>query len=62
VSLLKKVDASLEFTTRIAGIRRDLTLTDELARTEKLLAQERSSKNKLYSLHAPEVECMAKEI
>jgi transposase, IS5 family len=28
--------------------------------TERLLGQERTSKNKLYSLHAPEVVCSAK--
>jgi len=35
-------------------------LAEELAKAERLLAQERDSKNKLYSLHAPEVECIAK--
>ncbi len=33
---------------------------DLLLRIEKLLNQERKSKKKLYSLHAPEVECIAK--
>ena len=32
----------------------------ELALAEQLLSQERQSKNKLYSLHAPEVECISK--
>lgn len=32
----------------------------ELAMAEQLLAQEKYSKNKLYSLHAPEVECISK--
>ena len=31
-----------------------------LGLTERLLTQERTSKNKLYSLHAPEVVCIAK--
>jgi IS5 family transposase len=31
-----------------------------LERTEKLLNQKRDSKNKLYSMHAPEVECIGK--
>ena len=31
-----------------------------LEKTEKLLNQKRNSKNKLYSMHAPEVECMGK--
>ena len=34
--------------------------TDELNKAAQLLEQERTSKNKLYSLHAPEVECIAK--
>jgi IS5 family transposase len=33
---------------------------EELTKAEQLLSQERQSKNKLYSLHAPEVECIAK--
>ena len=32
----------------------------ELALAERLLTQQRQDKNKLYSLHAPEVECIAK--
>jgi len=32
----------------------------ELALAERLLSQEKRDKNKLYSLHAPEVECIAK--
>ena len=31
-----------------------------MALAHRLLAQERDSKNKLYSIHAPEVECIAK--
>ena len=33
---------------------------DELAMAKRLLAQEKHSKDKLYSLHAPEVECISK--
>ncbi|BCO09285.1 IS5 family transposase [Desulfolithobacter dissulfuricans] len=33
---------------------------EELAMAERLLSQERKDKDKLYSLHAPEVECIAK--
>lgn len=33
---------------------------EELLLTEQLMEQEKNSKNKLYSLHAPEVECIAK--
>jgi IS5 family transposase len=35
-------------------------LDDMLARTGRILAQQRKDKNKLYALHAPEVECIAK--
>ena len=33
---------------------------EELAMAKRLLAQEKTSSNKLYSLHAPEVECISK--
>jgi IS5 family transposase len=35
-------------------------LSDLLARTGRILMQQRKDKNKLYALHAPEVECIAK--
>lgn len=35
-------------------------LKDKLAIAQRLHAQQRDSKNKLYALHAPEVECLAK--
>jgi IS5 family transposase len=38
----------------------DTELTDLLHLTQRLLAQKRNDKNKLYSLHAPEVECISK--
>jgi len=38
----------------------DDELADLLAKADRLLAQERKSKNKLYSIHSPEVECIAK--
>jgi transposase, IS5 family len=38
----------------------DDTLAQLLRSAERLLNQKRSDKNKLYSLHAPEVECIAK--
>lgn len=49
-------------------VRRKLDARDELAahftealtRVERLLAQQRTDKNKLYALHAPEVACIAK--
>ena len=34
--------------------------SDELTKAKRLLAQQRSDRNKLYSLHAPEVECISK--
>jgi IS5 family transposase len=36
------------------------TMTRELALAQRLLSQERSGSNKLYSLHAPEAECISK--
>jgi len=49
----------------VRDIRRKVPEPDEalailLERAEKLLAQTRTSKNKLYSVHAPEVKCIAK--
>jgi len=38
----------------------DEELSDLLNKADRLLAQEKHSKNKLYSIHAPEVECIAK--
>lgn len=38
----------------------EAVFTDEIAMAKRLLAQEKHSKGKLYSLHAPEVECIAK--
>jgi IS5 family transposase len=38
----------------------DAQLAELLHLTEKLLTQQRQDKNKLYSLHAPEVECISK--
>lgn len=35
-------------------------VSDLLARTGRILAQRRKDKNKLYALHAPEVECISK--
>ena len=34
--------------------------SDELNKAKRLLAQQKSDRNKLYSLHAPEVECISK--
>jgi len=36
------------------------TFAEPLALSKRLLAQQRQDKNKLYALHAPEVECIAK--
>lgn len=40
--------------------RRDGELTELLQRARRLLAQQRQDREKLYSVHAPEVECLAK--
>lgn len=39
---------------------KDETLIEKLSLAEKLLSQSKESKNKLYSIHAPEVECISK--
>lgn len=48
----------------VRDIRRKCTptgmLNDLLQRADRLLLQERKSKNKLYSIHEPSVECIAK--
>lgn len=49
----------------VRDIRRKATVTDEtletfLVRADKLLGQTQKSKNKLYSIDAPEVECISK--
>lgn len=38
----------------------DLEIKNQLELAERLLLQQREDKNKIYSLHAPEVECIAK--
>lgn len=40
--------------------QRDHELTELLQRARRLLAQQRQDREKLYSVHAPEVECLAK--
>ncbi|HEX3523241.1 MAG TPA: IS5 family transposase [Stellaceae bacterium] len=49
--IARKIAGNAELEQRFAAIRR---------RVERLLAQQRHDRNKLYSLHAPEVECLAK--
>jgi IS5 family transposase len=38
----------------------EVYFSDLLEKGERLLTQKRTDKNKLYSLHAPEIECIAK--
>jgi transposase, IS5 family len=45
---------------KLQGQIADEPLRELVAMAERLLAQTRSSKNKLYSVHAPEVECLSK--
>lgn len=61
--MVKKIKTYLGCVVR--DIRRkaaelDSELSRLLSQADRLLAQERDSKNKLYSLHAPEVECISK--
>ena len=63
---LKKVKNALGCVHRdlLRKLTPDMTLTDAhirvLAYAERLLSQHRHSKHKLYSLHAPETECLSK--
>jgi transposase, IS5 family len=45
---------------KLQGQIADQPLQERIALAERLLAQTRTSKNKLYSVHAPEVECICK--
>ena len=60
-TLLGRVVRDIERKARkIRGKIADEPLRESLALAQRLLAQERDSKNKIYSVHAPEVECIAK--
>jgi len=60
-TLLGRVVRDIERKARKArGQIADESLRELLALAHRLLAQTRDSKNKLYSVHAPEVECIAK--
>jgi IS5 family transposase len=52
---------SSDIRRKIAGNEElEAEFAELLSLTDKLLSQQRSDKNKLYSIHAPEVECIAK--
>jgi len=60
-TLLGRVVRDIERKARkTRGQIADEPLRELLALAHRLFAQERDSKNKLYSVHAPEVECIAK--
>jgi IS5 family transposase len=60
-TILGRVVRDIERKTQaIKGQIADEPLRELIAMAERLLAQTRTSKNKLYSVHAPEVECLAK--
>ena len=40
--------------------KNDVILTDKISLAKRILAQEKDSKNKVYSVHEPQVECIAK--
>lgn len=70
----KRMNAALRtLRTRVGRVHREVTrqrecvpieqrsaLDDLLARAQRILVQKKKDKNKLYALHAPEVECIAK--
>lgn len=57
--LLGRVVRDLKRKASLENLKNE-TLAHLLGLSEKLLAQTKKSKNKVYSLHAPEVECIAK--
>jgi len=60
-TILGRVVRDIERKARqVRGQIADEPLRELLALAHRLLAQTRGSKNKLYSVHAPEVECIAK--
>ncbi len=57
--LAERIDRS-RFDAAIDACYADEPLREPVAMAHRLLAQTRTSKNKLYSVHAPEVECICK--
>jgi IS5 family transposase len=55
--LIREVRRKLPADTNAAGLS---ALTTLLTRAERIRTQQKSDKNKLYALHAPEVECISK--
>ncbi len=43
------------------ALSQDVSLEDMLEKAKQLLSQTKASKNNLYSLHAPEVECIFRD-
>ena len=59
--VMREVDRKLETHTTVPSSPKAISdLRTLLARAERIRTQERKDKNKLYALHAPEVECLAK--
>ncbi|MCZ6804902.1 MAG: IS5 family transposase [Proteobacteria bacterium] len=59
-SRLGRVMRDIERQLSVCSEETQAAFNTALAQAKQLIAQERSSKNKLYSLHAPEVECISK--
>lgn len=59
--VMREVERKLETHTTVPSSPKAISeLHTLLARAERIRTQERKDKNKLYALHAPEVECLAK--
>lgn len=56
---LGRVVRDIERKTAVSAAQQAV-FAEELALAKRLLAQQKADKNKLYSLHAPEVECISK--
>lgn len=59
-TMLGRVYRDLERKLVMQPVAVQAALSERMAQTARLLKQQRQDKNKLYSLHAPEVECIAK--
>lgn len=59
-TLLGRVIRDIEHKSQISSQEMEARLSELLKRAKCILEQKRQDKNKLYSVHAPEVECISK--
>ncbi len=53
--IVRDIDRKVSGSERLEGV-----FTEPLALAQRILSQKRNDKNKIYSIHAPEVECISK--